>query len=62
MSTVDTKSAIQQARKEFAEEKQKKAVKLLKEKFVALDAAETVVANLEREIVDLEEAIKQGNI
>ena len=59
MSTA--KAAITRARNEVAEENQKKAVSLLKEKLRALDTAETVVANINREIEELELAIEQGN-
>ncbi len=55
-------SAVEQAKKEIAEEKQKKAVKLLKDKYKELDTANTVVKNLNREIEDLIEEIEQGNI
>lgn len=55
-------AAIIRARNEVAEENQKKSVDLLKVKLRALDAAGTVVANINREIIDLELAIEQGNI
>jgi hypothetical protein len=55
-------SAIQRARNEVAQENQDKAVRLLKDKLRALDTAKTVVANIEREIADLELRITQGNI
>jgi len=64
METVDNKAgetAVQRAKREFAEEKMKESVRKLKAKFKELDSAETVVANIRREIADLEEAISQGN-
>lgn len=54
-------AAITRARNEVAEENQKKSVELLKVKLRALAAAETVVANIGREITELELAIEQGN-
>lgn len=56
------RAAITRARNEIAEEQQKKAVELLKSKLRELAAAETVVANITREIEDLEARIEQGNI
>jgi hypothetical protein len=55
-------AAITRARNEVAEENTKKSVELLKVKLRALSAAETVVANIQREIEDLELAIEQGNV
>jgi hypothetical protein len=60
--SLNAKSAIVQARNEVAAENQKKAVELLKKKLRELEAAQTVVANVEREIADLELRIEQGNI
>jgi hypothetical protein len=57
-----SKAAITRARNEVAEESQKKAVEQLKVKLRALASAETVVANIGREIAELELAIEQGNI
>ena len=66
MSDIDNRSvarkAIDKAKEEVAEENMEKSVKLLKRKLRELEAAETVVANIGREISDLEEAIEQGNI
>ena len=60
--SLNAKSAIVQARNEVAKENQDKAVALLKKKLRELEAAQTVVANVEREIADLELRIEQGNI
>ena len=60
--SLNAKNAIVQARNEVAAENQKKAVDLLKGKLRSLDAAQTVVANIQREIADLELRIEQGNI
>ncbi len=59
---MSSNAAITRARNEVAEENQKKSVELLKVKLRALAAAETVVANIGREIEELELAIEQGNI
>ena len=58
----DPKAAIAKAKREIAEENQDKAVKELKKKLRDLAAAETVVANIEREIKDLELKIEHGNL
>lgn len=54
--------AIAKARQEIAEENLAKGVAKLKTKYRELSTAETVVANIKREIADLEQAIEQGNI
>lgn len=59
---LSAKAAIIRARTEIAEESQKKAVELLKGKLRSLEAAKVVVANIEREIEDLELRIETGNI
>ena len=58
---VDSKAAVTRAKREFEEEKMKKAVSKLKAKYAELDAAETIFNNLKREVEDLETAIEQGN-
>lgn len=55
------RKAIDIAKEEVAKESLEKSVKTLKHKLRELKAAKTVVANIEREIVDLEDAITQGN-
>jgi len=66
MTDIDKRStarkAIDQARAEVEEENMEKSVKLLKRKLRELEGANTIVANIEREITDLEEAIEQGNL
>lgn len=59
---VDAKAAITKAKREIAEEIQDKAVALLKNKLRELNSAETVVANVKREIEELELKIEHGNI
>lgn len=62
MTKIPTaKEAITKARNEIAKEKFDSSVKKLKAKLRELDAAQVVVANIEREIEDLETAIEQGN-
>jgi exonuclease VII small subunit len=53
--------AIEKARDEVEAEDMKDAVTKLKAKLRELKDAETIVANIKREITDLEEAISQGN-
>lgn len=59
---IDAKAAIARARREIQEEGMKKAVDKLKGKLRERDGAKTVLANVEREIADLELAIEHGNI
>jgi phage terminase Nu1 subunit (DNA packaging protein) len=54
--------AIARAKAEIAEENLQKGVQKLKTKYRELTAAKTVVANIEREVADLEQAVEQGNI
>ncbi len=60
--SVDPKAAIARAKREIAEEGMKKAVDKLKGKLRERESAKTVLANVEREIADLELAIEHGNI
>lgn len=60
--TVDAKAAIARAHREVQEESMAKAVSLLKKKLIEQTAAETVLANVKREIAELELRIEQGNI
>jgi hypothetical protein len=53
--------AIAKARNEIAEEESNKAVKGLKELYRKRGLAKTVLANVEREIEDFEQAITDGN-
>ena len=55
-------SVRERAEAEVRIETEEKAVKLLKAKLKELHAAETIVANLKREIDDLELEIEQGNV
>lgn len=59
---TNAQSAITRARNEIAAEKLAKAVELLKRKLRERDSASTVLANIDREIADLELQIEQGNI
>ena len=54
--------AIAAAVAELADEKLTKAVKILKAKLREQEEATVVLANIDREIVDLQEQIEQGNI
>lgn len=62
MNVVKGETAIERAKREVQEEFTKKAVEKLKAKLRELEIAKTVLANVEREIVDIEKAIEQGNI
>jgi len=55
-------SIREQAQAELEEEQAKSAKKKMVGKLRELNHARTVVANIEREIDDLEEAIAQGNV
>ena len=61
VANVDAKAAIARARREIQEEAMKKAVDKLKVKLRERESAVTVLANVDREIKDLELAIEQGN-
>lgn len=61
VANVDAKAAIARARREIQEEAMKKAVDKLKAKLRERETAATVLANVDREIKDLELAIEQGN-
>lgn len=60
-NSADPKAAIARAKREIAEENMKKGVEQLKTKLRERDRAQTVLANIEREIKDLEMSIEQGN-
>lgn len=60
--TTAAQSAIERARFEVREETMKKGVEQLKTKLRERERAATVLANIDREIVDLEQAITQGNV
>lgn len=56
------KTPLQIAREELAKETAQKAVKLLKAKLQERQKAEAVLANIDREIEDLEQKIDDGNV
>ena len=58
---VDAASIEEQARKELAEEKAKKAKEALKIKLRSLDSAQQIVKNIEREIEDLKASLTDGS-
>lgn len=57
----DIKKVAEEARAEIAKEKAEKAKTALVKKLRDLDAAKRVVANIEREVKDLEESIADGS-
>jgi hypothetical protein len=57
----DIKAVIETANKEIAEEKAKKATTALVKKLRELDAAKSIVRNIEREIEDLQQSISDGS-
>lgn len=57
----DIKQLQEDCQKELAAEKAELAKKRIKNKLKELDTAETVVANIKRELNDLYESISQGN-
>lgn len=60
---IDEKSlsVAEQAKQEVDQELRKVAVKELKDLYRKRAAAETILKNIDREIVDVEEAAEQGN-
>jgi len=59
---VNASAAIARAHQEIAEEQMAKSVIALKAKLRERASAETVLANVNREIADLELKIEQGNL
>ena len=57
---INLKSIKEEAQKEIIEEITGKAVKLLKSKYRELESAKQIVANIEREVTDLEMSIEDG--
>jgi hypothetical protein len=62
VTAINAKDAILKAKNEIAEENLKKGVEALKRKLREQNAAEAVLANVKREIAELELQIEQGNI
>lgn len=62
VTALDPKAAIARAKREIQEETMAKAVLKLKDKFREHERAKVVLANIEREIADLELSIEHGNI
>lgn len=69
MAKIDTiddrtlgRKAVNEAKAQIEKEQLEKAVKSLKDLYRKQNAAITVLENIEREIVDMEEAINQGNL
>jgi hypothetical protein len=56
------KEVVARAKREVQEENVKKAVETLKGKLRERDRAQTVLANIDREIAELELKIEQGNL
>ncbi|MDF2435410.1 MAG: hypothetical protein JWP44_5041 [Mucilaginibacter sp.] len=59
---VDKKSIIERAKEEVQDEFNNKAVAKFKAKLRELESARTIVANIERELADMELAFDHGNI
>jgi len=53
--------AVAQAKREVEEEGLEKATAKLKDLYRQRKSAETILANVDREIADYEEAVNQGN-
>lgn len=58
--TLDTKAVLKEAREEIRAEKLKAAKKKFKEKLGQIENAKVVLANLERELDELEHEISAG--
>jgi len=61
IATINTKSVREQAEEELKAERSKIAKDALKIKLRELDRAKAIVANIERQISDLEESIGDGS-
>jgi hypothetical protein len=62
MKAVEILSPKEIAMRELEQEQQEKAVALMKDKLMQLRKAQKIVANLEREIEDLELKIQDGQV
>lgn len=60
-SKTPAQTAVAKAKAEIVEENLRKGVELLKNKLRERDRASTVLANIDREIAELEVKIEQGN-
>lgn len=61
VAPISTKSVREQAEEELKAERSKSAKEALKIKLRELDRAKAIVANIERQIADLEESIGDGS-
>lgn len=62
MKNIEKQSVAAQAKAEVNAELRAEAVSSLKEKYRERAGAQTILDNIDREIVDLEQAAEQGNI
>ena len=58
---IDVKDAIAKAKEELRDEQVRKAVAALKVKYKMLEDAKSVVANIQREVADLEASLGDGS-
>lgn len=58
---VKQNAALERAKEEIQKEQEEKAVALYKDLLRKRDSAKTVLANIDREIADLELKIEHGN-
>ena len=61
VTPINTKSVREQAEEELKAERSKSAKEALKIKLRELDRAKAIVANIERQIADLEASIDDGS-
>jgi len=61
VAPINTKSVREQAEEELKAERSKSAKEALKIKLRELDRAKAIVANIERQIADLEASIDDGS-
>ncbi len=61
-TSTPAQTAIARAKQEIADENMQKGIAKLKVKYREKAAAELVVANITREIADIEAAVEQGNV
>jgi DNA primase large subunit len=59
---ITANEALKKAKEEIREENMKKSIELFKKKLREREAAQTVLANVDRELNELQLKIEQGNV
>ena len=62
VENLNVNNILAEAQAEFDKERREKAIKLLKAKLKEKENAKLVLANIQRELDDLVEQVKQGDV